>query len=328
MIATIKDATLILHEFDKHLLFVQQCSEVTPAILPGFDAAILDAGNEKECLDLLKNIRATNDPAGYLKPVFVINWQHCQEKEMLAELSDGLLNSVSIVAHLPLLGRVEQLVEKWSDNHQLQPGMALPLLKAMRFAYSRNRNLTPVPSRYSLTGYMLPVFDVNFSHSQFQEYERILQYAIQHNLLSRKFVDKLHLCGHCSSGYLNYRETCPSCHSHHLHAEHVIHHFMCANVGPESDYVHGDHLSCPKCSQSLGHLGTDYDRPSMMMTCQTCYNAFQEPDISAFCVSCKHVTPIDQLKEHIVYEYALTPAGVQTIWNESRYDLLAGIMAS
>ncbi len=39
----------------------------------------------------------------------------------------------------------------------------------------------------------------------------------------------------------------------------VLHHFLCAYVGPASDFFDGDLWLCPKCGRPLVEEGSDWD---------------------------------------------------------------------
>ncbi len=106
------------------------------------------------------------------------------------------------------------------------------------------------------------------------------------HLIETEFFDRLHHCPDCSSARLIVREECPSCKSAQLEEQSYLHHFRCAYQGPESDFLHGDDLQCPKCRRKLAHFGTDYDRPGLMLVCEGCASTTSEPHVAFSCSDC------------------------------------------
>ncbi|MEM8836700.1 MAG: response regulator [Pseudomonadota bacterium] len=115
---------------------------------------------------------------------------------------------------------------------------------------------------------------------------REIQALHARDLIDLEMFDRLHICGNCSSSRLNVREECPSCRSPDLTEKSYIHHFRCAYQGPETDFIDGDDLTCPKCRRTLNHFGHDYDRPGLMLTCDSCSQTMSEPDVGFICMDC------------------------------------------
>ncbi|MDL2252272.1 hypothetical protein LJC12_05410, partial [Odoribacter sp. OttesenSCG-928-J03] len=115
-------------------------------------------------------------------------------------------------------------------------------------------------------------------------------------------IDKVPLCRHCFSSHLVFTETCPYCQDSDIYLEESIHHFQCANISPESSYVKGDDLVCPKCRKKLRHIGVDYDRPSALYHCRICSHSFSKPKMRVTCTSCTSVSTPDSLLFFPVHE--------------------------
>lgn len=128
-----------------------------------------------------------------------------------------------------------------------------------------------------------------------------------------RFVEKIHLCPQCKHSHLYFAEACPSCMSTNIVMESVIHHFRCANVSPESEYMYDGELRCPKCKHYLRHIGVDYDRPASTYHCKECGKQFLHSKIKVTCSNCNKVTPPSELLAQDIMEYAFTQEGIQAL---------------
>jgi hypothetical protein len=126
----------------------------------------------------------------------------------------------------------------------------------------------------------------------------------------KKFIERIHVCPHCSSSRLFYMEACPKCDSSHLKEEPMLHHFRCANISPESSYAYDGELRCPKCHHFLRHIGVDYDRPSNVYTCLECSHTFIHTRMKVYCSSCKKTLRPSKLLAYDIYSYEFTPEGI------------------
>ncbi|SFN87797.1 Response regulator receiver domain-containing protein [Cohaesibacter marisflavi] len=127
----------------------------------------------------------------------------------------------------------------------------------------------------------------------------------QSGFLHVRFFDRFHVCNNCGSAHFNIREECPSCHSSNLTESAYIHHFKCAHQAPEADFIQGDELICPKCRQRLLHFGSDYDKPGIVVSCQSCGHTTSEPDVGFVCLDCHSRFSGDAVETRDVYHYDL-----------------------
>lgn len=125
-----------------------------------------------------------------------------------------------------------------------------------------------------------------------------------------KFVERIHLCPKCHSSILLFTECCAKCNSSNIHEEDMIHHFRCANIGPESDYVYDNDLRCPKCKHFLKHIGIDYDRPAKVYNCLNCGKSQMSSRIKVICSVCGHTTSPQELIPYDINEYVFTQDGI------------------
>ncbi|MFN1835728.1 response regulator [Balneola sp. MJW-20] len=184
--------------------------------------------------------------------------------------------------------------------------------KALQMSHSRRKPIIALPNRNSKLGYIYPFLTVNLDYDNEHLAVDILESAEKEGLIKGEFVDYIYSCNSCYNSLLHFRESCPKCQSTDLDIEDLLHHFPCAYVGPVSDFMKsesGDIMECPKCSRILKHIGVDYDKPSVMYTCNKCDNEFQDPLIKAKCHDCGADNKVDRLLKKKVKNYHLTKLG-------------------
>jgi hypothetical protein len=66
---------------------------------------------------------------------------------------------------------------------------------------------------------------------------------------------------------------CQKCPSEAIVIEPVIHHFLCAYVGPTTDFEsHQESVICPKCNHALSKTSKDWEPIGFSITCRYCSN--------------------------------------------------------
>jgi uncharacterized OB-fold protein len=158
-------------------------------------------------------------------------------------------------------------------------------------------------------GYEYPMLTGHFEKNNTIKILKLLDWGVNSKYFDAQFVDRIHLCPDCHSAHLNFREVCPKCKSPDIESDNVLHHFVCAYVGPENDFVKDERMICPKCNRRLKHIGVDYDRPSVIYNCNVCRNEFQEPVMEVLCFSCKKNSSVSDLVELDVNKYSFTDRG-------------------
>jgi CheY-like chemotaxis protein len=149
------------------------------------------------------------------------------------------------------------------------------------------------------------------------ETTRLAEQMERKGLLEKAFVDRVHVCSHCSSARLNVREECPACRSSHLHEEAVIHHFRCATQAPESAFRSGRDLVCPKCRQHLRHYGSDYDKPGTTYVCAECEHQCSDAAVGFVCFDCGTHMDGDSIPSQDIHSYRLTDAAIGLLTNDA-----------
>jgi hypothetical protein len=199
--------------------------------------------------------------------------------------------------------------------------MAKPLTARMRQlpeAYHRTRD----PKHMLLA--RLAVRDRGMSASRNPGYKEIVAYrdetaigGVLHQaealarlgLLDRKFFDKVQCCPSCTSARLLVREECSKCRSADITEEPIIHHLRCGYQGPERDFRSGRDLVCPKCSQHCEHFSVDYDKPGMLVICNSCNHTTGEAEVGFKCLDCDTGFEGDKATSKTFHEFALTDEG-------------------
>ena len=193
----------------------------------------------------------------------------------------------------------------------LQP-LANPLdihSKVLQFLFTRPAaSIKPYKSWENKDVYHYPLIEA-LSCERVHVFE-LLTHLTQQKLLDRlHLTDRLHLCPGCHGAHLNFIDVCPAC--HHIQIEELpfLHCFTCGHVGPQVDFMRGNHLHCPRCQAALRHIGTDYDRPIENYHCHACQENFSEPEVIAHCFICDKLSKTEELMRQEVYTYGLSALG-------------------
>jgi len=277
------------------------------------DAVILDYSDNKGCLNLLNQIRASFLESIYLVPVFILSIND-EIDSFTKALSDGTIQSLQEETFSGILNSIEQRIKQLRITETQDQGLRIQN-KILRYYYTRSNRLKPVTSSLAHTGYSFPLLALHFNKENTDAEFKLLDNLADKEYFRIRYEDIVHLCNNCYSGFLNYRELCPKCESSDLYTENLIHHFVCAHVAPESDFINGDQMICPKCNRLLRHIGVDYDKPSLIYTCNNCGHHFQDSVMQAQCMHCGTGHNIDSLLERKIYNYELTALGEEAAIN-------------
>lgn len=311
--------TKLPNNYNREIAYITQFQDVDVRQLALYDALVVDYNQPEACLNLLKQCRASFIGTLYLLPIFI----YTIEKEInpVAEsLSDGVISTLQVDA---IIGKIEKIRSRQTNLTAIDsssPDIRI-MTKLLRYLYTRETKLQPRVDPKSVVGYSYPILSEHYRNGNMPEMFRLMDDAAQREYLRPKFVDRLHLCSNCYSAFINFRETCPKCESGDLVTENLIHHFVCAYVGPEHDFHSGDYMVCPKCNRMLRHIGVDYDKPSVIYNCRNCAYTFQEPVMEAFCFACHKRNPVEALLDKQIFSYELTPIGEETALNGFGKDI-------
>lgn len=278
-----------------------------------YDAVVLDYTDRQGCEAFIRQCRGSFIGTLYLMPIFILSLN----KEIVKSvevLSDGIISSLQVEPILSLIDKIRSKQQNLAVIDSTSPEVRI-MTKFLRYMYTRETKIEPIVDHRSHIGYNYPMLSDHYENGSTQDMFKLLDNVSQNEFVRPKFVDKLHLCSDCYSSFLNFRETCPKCESLDIETENLIHHFVCAYVGPEHDFISDDYLVCPKCNRMLRHIGVDYDKPSVIYNCRNCSHTFQESVMEAFCFVCQKRNPVEALIDKPIYSYELTPIGEESAVN-------------
>ena len=314
-INSIKKQTLVDYE-DILFMFVEEESKFDSGQLYYVDAIIINETDEKLFSIIFNEIRKHYDPEIYLKPVFAVRYTE------LSQLITACVDGITDLTQYQMIAQRTRMIKERIQHLHLQQKFPSSdfghFYKTLQYLYTREKSLLPVPNRMSRVNYFFPFLSRLLEDKDNFKVLEILDIALKDGyLMDEKIKDKVHLCDKCDSAHHNIRETCKNCGSIDLKVEDLIHHFQCAYIGPESDFMqeYTDDLICPKCQKLLRHIGVDYDKPSHIYGCNSCSEHFQNPTFTYSCIDCGNINDIRHLKEHLVREYIMTSKGKHLVLN-------------
>ena len=292
---------------DKEIYFISDFKELDVKKVVISDGLVLDYADKEGCFSFLKLIRSSYIESIYLVPVFILALNDDVD-EFSRALSDGVLRSLQDETFEGSFNVIDQRIR------QLQTSDTNDLLiriqnKVLRYYYTRQKRIAPITSVKAHTGYTYPLLSLHYQNANTEDMFKLIDDLEAKEFVRPRYEDILHLCSNCFSAFINYREVCSKCGSSDLYMENLIHHFVCAKVAPETDFISGNQMVCPKCNKLLHHIGVDYDKPSVVYTCNSCGHHSQESIMQAACFNCKTVQTVDALIEKKVNNYELTVLG-------------------
>ncbi len=292
---------------DKEIYFISDFRELDVKKVVISDGLVLDYADKDGCFSFLKLIRSSSIESIYLVPVFILSLNDDVD-EFTRALSDGVLKSLQEETFEGSFNVIDQRIKQLqtSDTNDLVVRIQN---KVLRYYYTRQKRMTAITSTKAHTGYTYPLLSLHYQNANTEDMFKIIDDLEAKEFVRPRYEDVIHLCSNCYSAFINYREVCSKCGSSDLYMENLIHHFVCAKVAPETDFVQGNQMVCPKCNKLLHHIGVDYDKPSVVYTCNSCGHHSQESVMQAVCFNCKTVQSVDALIEKKINNYELTVLG-------------------
>lgn len=290
---------------------IHDYSNYTVELFMAYDSVIIESNNRDFVEKLIRSIRTHNNSDIYLKPVFLLKSSKVEDP-LINNLIDGVIFSLD---QLELISDyVKQILLRINDfifvkSISLEADIISRIINLM--VSREKQELFAYPYLNSGLGHVYPEASINFTHRDEHNILSILDTAEGEGLFTSAFNDRIYLCTNCQTGIMSYREVCPKCNSANSKAEDLVHHFSCAYVGPISDFKNAidDELNCPKCNKYLNHIGVDYDKPSLLHTCNKCAHKYQDYHVKAKCITCHHDNDVENLLPRTIKNFYLTKKG-------------------
>ncbi|VFQ44547.1 diguanylate cyclase domain-containing protein [Desulfoluna butyratoxydans] len=179
--------------------------------------------------------------------------------------------------------------------------------------------LEPLPSPFKPTGHFYP--DVLKITGELENEEAYLEALAERGFFTKQLKNRVRLCEMCESYQINYREVCPACSSIDIVKGQMVHHFPCGHVDSIESFRQGADLVCPKCEETLRHIGIDYEKPTDYFKCAQCQTIVPEPVVELECLVCGLVCRPDETVEKNIYAYEMT----QHAWEAVRSGQIKGV---
>lgn len=279
-----------------------------PTRAAGAAAVIVDAADADMAREVCHRIRRDARPSVYLAPILLLEPEAGTLPRHLARAVDGVAaqSAFATLYYQSFAARIAAIRSRIALLENVAQAQDTNLaLKVLRYLHVREARLQPMHDVVSPHGYHYPELDLMLGRPDDNVFD-VLGFLEGQRLLAGEFVDRSHHCGHCGSAFLNFRESCPQCHSANLQVEDLIHHFRCAHVAPMEDFQQGGGLRCPKCERELRQIGVDYDKPSSVYICSDCRHTTQDPETSTLCYQCGSVAAPERLGQRTIKSYGLT----------------------
>lgn len=283
--------------------------------LLNYDVILINAVHPEFASFTIKRLRGFKNPKMYLKPIYFLNPSIDLGSYINTIIDGAIFNLSQLDAIIPTIQEIITLNSKVHQNTAISYEAEL-IVKMLSFNFSRNRKvIKPIPYMLSAINFCYPGLSSSFHYTEEKKVFEILEMAENEGLISSEYFDKTHYCSSCYNGSLSYRSVCPKCSSSHATSQDIIHHFPCGYVGQMSDFTNeiDDALSCPKCNKDLRHIGVDYDKPSVLHTCNHCGNRYQDFDVKAKCLNCEFDNDVEILIEKELNAYQLTNKGENAV---------------
>ncbi|MBV1889672.1 MAG: hypothetical protein KUG54_01465 [Gammaproteobacteria bacterium] len=287
-------------------------SQVDGHHIAGTPLLLVDGSNIGVAVEIIRSIRQHSSPKVYLRPIVVVvpayqpgtnNNQNLVGADAICLNCDTEPNAIEKLyqTFFPIGHWIASLPTQTDGDTNLA-------LKTLRLISSRATEIVPQMTTERHQGFSHPKIEKFFQHND-HSLQQTMNYLVELKLLDPRFITRVHQCVHCHSAFLNFKETCPQCNAEELQVDELVHHFRCAHTAPMRDFQRDGAMVCPKCDQTLRHIGVDYDKPSISYTCQSCQFGFSDPQIMTSCFSCNLSTVPELLNHQAVFAYTTTSVG-------------------
>ncbi len=301
-------------------LVLAEVDSFRPEMVAGAEALLVEAADVRFALRVFNRLRAAPQAALYLMPAYLFSDLPVNDRYLVA-IADGLVGTAGLATVAHQAEKIVNETRRFPDLSEGESGDTAIALKTLRFMASRGVDLAPVIMPKSRFGYVYPMVGAHFADRDDVRVFAVVDLIDREKLADARFIDRVHLCPHCQSAFLNLRETCPRCNGGDLEVDDLVHHFPCGNVEAQARYRVRDQLICPKCERMLRHIGMDYDKPGLIYTCRSCHHSFQDADVWGFCFYCERAAPLQNLLRRDLKSYRASQATLRAAENGLRFSL-------
>ena len=200
-----------------------------------------------------------------------------------------------------------EIISRMAHLHASVVSSDSPDVLLMARLYTRNKTLA---AKYSPN--TTAVIDYPMAHSLTAPVA-LANGLVDRAQLTKRFFDRLHVCTNCNSSRLNVREECVSCRSPDIAEEPIIHHYKCGHQARESAFRTLSHFQCPKCSEALRHIGLDYDKPGILICCNSCHSINDAPAVGFCCMDCQETYDTNAVPTRDWFNYELSANGTHAL---------------
>ena len=135
--------------------------------------------------------------------------------------------------------------------------------------------------------FFVPVLDHETSRMTFGKHESRRKHWDNDPDVKKIALDKVIVCPECEA-IPTFRQGCGACGSAWTEQEVLIHHYACAYVGPEQEFLTADGMVCPKCRLRSMVAGSDFEQIKGVLRCTDCDAVFTEQKMIGHCLACQH----------------------------------------
>ncbi len=272
------------------------------------DIILIHILNDELGREVIRGIKT--QPKLFLKPLLVFSEKQHEWREEIVD-SEIVLPVVQATLGLTIekLLYIGNSANKYIGSAKDMSKEALEKVLILQYLYTREGHiLEPKRDLDSNVGYSYTLIQTLLDLYCGEDVE-MLEKLEKELLLKGELVDKINLCPHCKHFQINFREVCPNCHSLQLREEPTIHHFGCAYVGREREFLDGTALRCPKCRKEIRHIGVDYERPAENFWCSDCDAQASAGFVECYCLNCARTFPPENAYLKTIYRYSLAQEG-------------------
>lgn len=260
-------------------------------------AIILSKAEDQDWITLLASIRAKKDYR--YTPIFY----HGDVPPFLHHLFDGPadenVDKKSSVIYERMVGFGENVAQ--SDDKELM---------LLSYLYSREGIQMSGYLGLSPHIYEFPLLQVLFQNDPIEDGWQFLKDLVTRELLAQEgLLDEIQTCSACDSGLLNFKMSCPNCHSIDIKPQKFVHCFSCGKIAPIPEFLREERLICTRCKTKLSKLGVDYEKPKEDKLCNNCGHFFSEAEMELICLSCHKISPLQNMLARKLHYYTLTRRG-------------------